>query len=132
MIIPTEPIGSIPRPLQLIEAVAAIGHDADPQLEPLYDEAIRDTVERFEATGSPVIPTANKENITISGPTPCMGSPTSRRMALGFPSPRAIPAGCIDSRPDRFITTGMPTHIWISPSGTRTGRSSRRSFQPRP
>src|SRR5215470_4753774 len=55
MIIPTEPIGSIPRPLQLIEAVAAIGHDADPQLEPLYDEAIRDTVERFEATGSPVI-----------------------------------------------------------------------------
>jgi len=55
MIIPTEPIGSIPRPLQLIEAVAAMGHDADPQLEPLYDEAIRDTVERFEATGSPVI-----------------------------------------------------------------------------
>jgi 5-methyltetrahydropteroyltriglutamate--homocysteine methyltransferase len=24
-------------------------------LDPLYDEAIRDTVERFEATGSPVI-----------------------------------------------------------------------------
>src|SRR5215472_16159076 len=55
MIIQTEPIGSIPRPLQLIEAVAAMGHDADPQLEPLYDEAIRDTVDRFEATGSPVI-----------------------------------------------------------------------------
>ena len=27
----------------------------DPALEPLYDEAIRDTIERFEATGSPVI-----------------------------------------------------------------------------
>jgi 5-methyltetrahydropteroyltriglutamate--homocysteine methyltransferase len=55
MTIPTEPIGSIPRPLRLIEAVAAAGGDADPSLEPLYDEAIRDTIERFEATGSPVI-----------------------------------------------------------------------------
>ena len=55
MAIPTEPIGSIPRPLPLIEAVTALGHDADPRLEPLYEEAVRDTIERFEATGSPVI-----------------------------------------------------------------------------
>ncbi len=54
MIIPTEPIGSIPRPLRLIEAVAATD-GTDPALDPLYDEAIRDTIERFEATGSPVI-----------------------------------------------------------------------------
>jgi len=33
--------------------VAADG--ADPRLDPLYEEAIRDTIERFEATGSPVI-----------------------------------------------------------------------------
>ena len=33
MTIPTEPIGSIPRPLQLIEAVAALGGDGDPKLE---------------------------------------------------------------------------------------------------
>ena len=52
--IPTEPIGSIPRPLALIRAVAARG-DTDPTLEPLYEEAIRDTIECFEATGSPVI-----------------------------------------------------------------------------
>ena len=55
MNIPTEPIGSIPRPPALIEAVAASGDGTDPALEPLYDEAIRDTIERFEATGSPVI-----------------------------------------------------------------------------
>src|SRR5215813_12547844 len=66
MIIPTEPIGSIPRPLQLIEAVAAMGHNADPQLEPLYDEAIRDTVERFEATGSPVITDGEQRKWTYS------------------------------------------------------------------
>jgi 5-methyltetrahydropteroyltriglutamate--homocysteine methyltransferase len=54
MTIPTEPIGSIPRPLALIEAVAT-RDGTDPSLEPLYEEAIRDTIERFEATGSPVI-----------------------------------------------------------------------------
>jgi 5-methyltetrahydropteroyltriglutamate--homocysteine methyltransferase len=54
MQIPTEPIGSIPRPLELIRAVAQ-GDGADPALDPLYEAAIRDTIERFEATGSPVI-----------------------------------------------------------------------------
>lgn len=54
MAIPTEPIGSIPRPPELIEAVAARGGD-DPSLEPMYEAAVRDTVRRFEATGSPVI-----------------------------------------------------------------------------
>jgi 5-methyltetrahydropteroyltriglutamate--homocysteine methyltransferase len=54
MPIPTEPIGSIPRPLKLIEAVAS-GDGTDPKLDSLYDEAIRDTIEQFEATGSPVI-----------------------------------------------------------------------------
>jgi len=53
MIIPTEPIGSIPRPSHLIEAIRENG--TDPILESLYGEAIRDTIEQFEATGSPVI-----------------------------------------------------------------------------
>src|SRR5215470_4352616 len=55
MAIFTEPIGSIPRPRQLIEAVTASGDNSDPRLDSLYDDAIRDTIERFEATGSPVI-----------------------------------------------------------------------------
>src|SRR2546422_2405131 len=56
--IPTEPIGSIPRPLALIERVAKTdSEDAneDPDLAPLFEEAVRDTIERFEATGSPVV-----------------------------------------------------------------------------
>src|SRR5207247_397613 len=52
--IPTEPIGSIPRPVDLIERVAKADSE-DHDLAPLYEEAIRDTIERFEATGSPVI-----------------------------------------------------------------------------
>jgi 5-methyltetrahydropteroyltriglutamate--homocysteine methyltransferase len=54
MIIPTEPIGSIPRPLSLIEVVRSTDSD-DPKLDSLYEEAIRDTIERFEETGSPVV-----------------------------------------------------------------------------
>jgi 5-methyltetrahydropteroyltriglutamate--homocysteine methyltransferase len=52
--IPTEPIGSIPRPRRLIDAIEAHGADS-PELEPFYEEAIEDTIRRFEATGSPVI-----------------------------------------------------------------------------
>ena len=55
MAIPTEPIGSIPRPQRLIEAIAAVGQGTHECLEPLYTEAIRDTITQFEATGSPVI-----------------------------------------------------------------------------
>jgi 5-methyltetrahydropteroyltriglutamate--homocysteine methyltransferase len=51
--IPTEPIGSIPRPPALAAAVRA--GVADEQLEPLYDEAVRDTVARMEAVGAPVV-----------------------------------------------------------------------------
>ena len=54
MTIPTEPIGSIPRPLELIQALAQKDSE-DPSLEPLYEDAVRDTAQRFEATGSPVI-----------------------------------------------------------------------------
>ncbi len=55
MTLPTEPIGSIPRPLELIDAVIRTGDGAAPELEPLYAAAIRDTIERFEETGSPVV-----------------------------------------------------------------------------
>src|ERR1700716_1421482 len=52
--ITTEPIGSIPRPVDLIERVAR-GDSEDPEFASLYENAIRDTIERFEATGSPIV-----------------------------------------------------------------------------
>ena len=55
MSIPTEPIGSLPRPRALLEAIANAGDGTDPALDPLYDAATRDTIALFEATGSPVI-----------------------------------------------------------------------------
>lgn len=57
MTLPTEPIGSIPRPPELIEAVRA--HEAGGldknDLDAAYDRALRETIEALEATGSPVI-----------------------------------------------------------------------------
>src|SRR5688572_28096610 len=55
MRIPTEPIGSIPRPNALIDAFLPASGPDELAIEPLYEAAIRDTIQRFEATGSPVI-----------------------------------------------------------------------------
>ncbi len=57
MFLPTEPIGSIPRPEELLDA--ARSHEAgaldDAEFERIYQHALRDTIARFEATGSPVL-----------------------------------------------------------------------------
>lgn len=57
MRIPTEPIGSIPRPPELIRAVQELqaGRRTQREVDELYAEALVDTLRRFEETGSPVI-----------------------------------------------------------------------------
>ncbi len=57
MTLPTEPIGSIPRPRALIDGMqaAAAGQIPQEKLDALFDDAVRDTLRRFEATGSPVV-----------------------------------------------------------------------------
>ncbi len=57
MPIPTEPIGSIPRPPELMAgaAAAAAGEIDAAELDALYVDALKDTIARFEETGSPVI-----------------------------------------------------------------------------
>jgi 5-methyltetrahydropteroyltriglutamate--homocysteine methyltransferase len=57
MPIPTEPIGSVPRPPELLAAMKA--HAAwqisDQQFHAAEETALRDTISRLEATGSPII-----------------------------------------------------------------------------
>ena len=57
MAIPTEPIGSIPRPAALLEGMGAFGAGeiSQAQLDELYDDAVRDTLTQSEATGSPIV-----------------------------------------------------------------------------
>ena len=57
MAILTEPIGSIPRPVSLIQAIAAFQANQISQaaLQDAYTSALQDTIHQFEMTGSPVI-----------------------------------------------------------------------------
>ena len=57
MRIQTEPIGSIPRPAELLQGMKAHaeGQIKDRDLDHLFEQALADTIRRFEETGSPVI-----------------------------------------------------------------------------
>ena len=84
MTLPTESIGSIPRPPELLAAIALFkqGKLSQDKLDTYYDQALRDTINRLEATGSPVIsdgeqtkssfatyPLVNLSNIAADGIT---------------------------------------------------------------
>ncbi|CAG7857887.1 5-methyltetrahydropteroyltriglutamate--homocysteine methyltransferase [biofilm metagenome] len=84
MTLPTESIGSIPRPPELLEAIAQFkqGKLSQDKLDAYYDHALKDTINRLEATGSPVIsdgeqtkssfatyPLVNLNNIAADGIT---------------------------------------------------------------
>ncbi len=55
--IPTENVGSLPRPAKLQAAIAQYdaGEITQDDLSKLQDEACRDSIERMEATGSPIV-----------------------------------------------------------------------------
>jgi len=55
--IPTEPVGSLPRPATLQAAYADYdaGNIKFNDLEAVQDKAVRDSIERMEATGSPIV-----------------------------------------------------------------------------
>jgi 5-methyltetrahydropteroyltriglutamate--homocysteine methyltransferase len=55
--LPTEPIGSIPRPRALLDGIAAHtrGEIGQSDLDVLYEEAVRATIASLEQTGSPVV-----------------------------------------------------------------------------
>lgn len=57
MRIPTEPVGSVPRPKYLIEAMGSFakGQIKESELNKLTNQAIEETIRALEKTGSPVI-----------------------------------------------------------------------------
>ncbi|BCB84051.1 cobalamin-independent methionine synthase II family protein [Phytohabitans suffuscus] len=57
MSLPTEPIGSIPRPSALLAGIAdhAAGRIDKDVLDGLYDDALRETIATLESVGSPVV-----------------------------------------------------------------------------
>jgi methionine synthase II (cobalamin-independent) len=55
--IPTQPVGSLPRPAKLQAAYAEYdaGKISKQELEAEQEEAVKDSISRFEATDSPII-----------------------------------------------------------------------------
>jgi 5-methyltetrahydropteroyltriglutamate--homocysteine methyltransferase len=53
----TEPVGSVPRPKYLLDALSAFAKKEidETELSKISDDALKDTIRRFEETGSPVI-----------------------------------------------------------------------------
>src|SRR5712664_3850848 len=117
--IPSEPIGSITRPADLIERVAK-GDSEDPNLAPLYADAIQDTIEQFKATGLRSLRTANRGSITISARTACMGFRTRPWIISRCRSQVFIRAACRGSHAALSVTGGTQTLTWSARRFVRT------------
>jgi len=56
-LIPTEGVGSVPRPHELQQAIVSFskGNLTSKEMEQFFDHAVKETIESLEATGSPII-----------------------------------------------------------------------------
>ena len=123
--IPTEPVGSIPRPLKLQQAYA--DYDAEKitkaQLEQEQNAAVADTIKRFEATGSPII-TDGEQRVSSFATYPIAdtlaGTGLAPHLAPGGNTSRSLPmatiASYLKSPAARSATTSMPANWSKRPS----------------
>ena len=127
MSIPTEPIGSVPRPPQLIEAMrgAAEGRVSEQELEALREEALEHTIAELEATGSPVITDGEQLKPSfVTYPIHGLASLSANGVVIPFADghTRQLPA----LTAGRSATRSTRTHTSSAHSATQHGRSSRR------
>ena len=109
MPLPTEPIGSIPRPQALIDAMTS-GNTSPAELDALFDDAVRDTIARFEDTGSPVI-TDGEQRKSSFVTYPITGIDTLAPAVSPSPSRTGTRGSCRPSRrvPSATAPTPAPT-----------------------
>jgi methionine synthase II (cobalamin-independent) len=107
MPIPTEPIGSIPRPPELLEGIRAFnaGRLSKPNLDALYEAAIRDTIQRLEATGSPVITDGEQSKPSfVTYPIQGMGNLAPDGVTIPFADGHARQLPRLTAGPFRYTT----------------------------
>jgi 5-methyltetrahydropteroyltriglutamate--homocysteine methyltransferase len=132
MAIPTEPIGSVPRPAYLLAAMqnAGEGRIDVSELEAAYDRAVRETIAAFEATASPVItdgeqtkpsfatyPLRGAANLAADGPIIHFSDGHTRqlpRLAAG-PFRYGVHAGSYVARAGKYATRPLKQAV-IAPS----------------
>ena len=108
MTLPTEPIGSLPRPQVLIDGMgaAAAGTISSQQLDALYDDAVADTLRRFEATGSPVV-TDGEQRKPSFATYPVAGLPLATGgVAIPFEDGHTRELPLLTTGPFRYATYG--------------------------
>jgi methionine synthase II (cobalamin-independent) len=122
MSIPTEPIGSIPRPKALIDGMGAAGAGtlSPAALDALYDEAVVDTLRRFAAIGSTVVTDGEQRKPSFA--TYPVAGLTTIRAASPSRSRTATRASSRCSRPAR-----SPTRRTRGPTSTARGGTPRPS-----
>ncbi len=117
MTLPTEPIGSIPRPRALQDGMqaAAAGEISSETLEALFDDAVRDTVRRFEETGSTVITDGEQRKQSFATyPVAGLTSLTSGGVIIPFEDGHTRQLPVLTEAPFRYAT-----YAWSYLDGAR-------------
>jgi methionine synthase II (cobalamin-independent) len=107
MQLPTEPIGSIPRSKSLQDAMAAAeaGQLSEQELEAHFDDAVRDTLRRFEATGSPVVTDGEQRKPSFATyPVAGLSNLTGGGVTIPFEDGHARQLPLITAGPFRYAT----------------------------
>ena len=126
--------------MRLLDTLATIDGD-DPRLDPLHEAAVRDTIERFGATGSPVISDGEQRkyhnfwtycvhgmpNLDAEGFKIPIAAGRTRRMPQAIRRHRL----CIGVRPNHGNVCYAPASLAIV-SGTSIGMSSSSCAMPLP
>lgn len=105
MAIPTEPIGSVPRPTDLIQAMqdAGEGRITAEALAAQTDNAVRDTIEAFEATGSPVITDGEQSKPSfVTYPIDGLPSLVPEGVVIPFADGHTRQLPCLSAGPFRY------------------------------
>jgi 5-methyltetrahydropteroyltriglutamate--homocysteine methyltransferase len=107
MTIPTEPIGSVPRPAALQAAVQAFaaGDLSRAELDHHYDAAVRETIAQFEATGSPIITDGEQSKPSFATyPLAGLTNLAPDGVAIHFEDGHTRQLPCLTSGPFRYQT----------------------------
>ncbi|MEQ3551815.1 5-methyltetrahydropteroyltriglutamate--homocysteine methyltransferase [Pseudonocardia nematodicida] len=123
--IPTEPVGSLPRPQALLDAYAAFaaGRLDQAAVEQAQDDAVRDTLERYRATGAPIVSDGEQRRSSFAA-YPVTGSPGAAA------SPPGDPAVVADGHGRPFRPAGDGPFRYRAYAGDTLARSIRLTTLP--
>jgi 5-methyltetrahydropteroyltriglutamate--homocysteine methyltransferase len=105
--IPTEPIGSIPRSDEVVSALgaAAAGSLSEESLDALLAQAVRETIAEFEATGSPVVTDGEQRKPSFATyPVHGLGSLASEGVVIPFADGHTRQLPVLTQGPFRYAT----------------------------